>query len=365
MQHKIDVNSLLRKIVGAFPPPDFLSMPAAAIDISDTSVKYFDVEYIDAGFVPRNFDSIPLKEGVVVDGIVHDIHAMSEVLAMFKKRYKRSFVVASLPEELVYLFTSHMPLSNDIDMTRMVEFGLTEHVPISPKDAVFDYEILSKRDNYIDVSVTVYEKSVVEGYIDSLELAGFEVKSLELESRSVVRSVVPRNSKGVSMVCNFGRDRTGIAITRGQSPIFTTTVHIGGEEINKAIMQQAQVSKEEASIIKSSVGLTQQEDKKIQNVITETVSKLVDEIERHYKFWDRRRDKHGERVDRIENIYICGGAAALLGLPEYIAGKLHVPVKIANVWQSMFNENEYIPQITKTQSLQYATATGLILKDVL
>lgn len=364
MRHDLDVNSLLRKIAGAFPPPEFLSMPVAAIDISDTSVKYFDTEHTTAGFVPRNLDSLPLSPGIVSGGVVQDVEELAKVLRVFNKKYKRKFAMASLPEELVYLFTVRIPLQDGVEIKKMVEFALAEHVPISPKDAVFDYDIISQSKTEVEVSVTVYERSVVDGYINALSLAGFGVRALELEAHSIVRSVVPSGGKAVSMVCDFGSRRTGIAIARGQNPIFTITVNMGGDKITKAIMARASVTEEEASIIKRDAGLEYQDDKKVYEAILNEVRELVNEIERHYKFWDRRRDEHGDRVDRIENIYICGGTAALRGLAAYMEGELRVPVNPSNIWQNMFNVSEHVPQIDKKSSWRYATTAGLMLKSM-
>lgn len=363
MQYNIDVNSLLRRVVGAFPPPEFLSMPAAAIDISDTSIKYLDTQYTTAGYIPRNFSSVPLPEGVVSGGAVRDIVALGAALSPLRKKYKRKFAFISLPEELAYLFTVRIPHSEDTDIKEAVEFALGEHVPVALQDAIFDYDIIAEGSRDTEVSVTVYERKVVEGYIEALQLAGFEVRACELEARSVVGSVVPGAASGVSMVVDFGRNRTGITIARGKSPIFTTTVHVGGESITEAIMKYKTVTAEEADILKREVGLTQKEDEKLRSILVDAVHTLVGEIERHYQFWGTRRDERGRRIDRINNIYLCGGAAGLLGLTEYMTEELRVSVHTANVWQNMFDTNEYVPPMDKTLSWQYATVAGLVLID--
>ncbi len=360
----MDIGTKLRRVVGAFPPPDFLTMPAAAIDISDTSIKYMDTEYTSSGSIPRKFDSVVLPEGIVAGGVVQDVAALASFLKPLREKHKRIFAFVALPEELAYLYTVNISKTEGGSIKDAVEFSLSDNVPIDIQDAVFDYDIIAKNSGSTEVSVTAFERDVVEGYVAALELAGFSVRLCELEARSVVRSVVPWESSRVSMVIDFGRTRTGITIANGQTPIFTTTVHVGGNSITEAVMQYKSVSEEEANTLKREKGMADTADKKLQSILTDAVSKLVKEIERHYQFWDSKRDEHGERIDRIDNIYLCGGAAGLLGLSEYIAGQLHIPVHSANVWQNMFDLDTYIPPISRERSWQYATAAGLLLTDI-
>ncbi len=364
MRHSTDIGIKLRQVVGAFPPPGFLSMPAAAIDISDTSIKYMDTEYTSAGSIPRRFDSVVLPEGIVSGGVVQDVVALASFLKPLQEKHKRAFAFVALPEELAYLYTVNISKTEGSSIKDAVEFSLADNVPIDIQDAVFDFDVIDENSGGTEVSVTAFERTVVEGYVAALERAGFTVRLCELEARSVVRSVIPWRDQSVSMVIDFGRTRTGITIANGQTPIFTTTVHVGGNSITEAIMRYKSISEEEADILKREEGITDNVDEKLRSILTDAVGKLVKEIERHYQFWDSKRDEHGERIDRIDNIYLCGGAASLLGLPEYIAKQLHIPVHSANVWQNMFDLNTYIPPVSRELSWQYATAAGLLLTDI-
>jgi len=96
-----------------------------------------------------------------------------------------------------------------------------------------------------------------------------------------------------------------------------------------------------------------------------TTTALIDEIRRHYRYWDTRRDEEGNRIAGIERIFLCGGAVGLRGLPEHVSSVLQVPVRVGNVWENMFRLDAHIPKITRTISWQYATSTGLLLRDVI
>lgn len=354
------------KIAALFPPPEFLSMPAAGIDISDTSIKYLDASYTSAGLVPRVFDSIRLPRGIVVDGVVEDVSGLAEALRELRGQNERAYANVSLPEELVYLYTLEVPTAHkDKEILQMVEFSLSEHVPIPAGNAVFNYDILRRRGDVTEISVTVFPRDVVEGYKQAFEESGFQVKNFELEAQSVARSIIPVGSQGVSMVIDFGRTRTGITIAFGQVPIFSTTVKVGGNALTEAIMKHFSVSEEEADVIKRQQGIAECEDDKLCRTLMDTTTALIDEIRRHYRYWDTRRDEEGNRIAGIERIFLCGGAVGLKGLPEHVSGVLQVPVRVGNVWENMFSLDAHVPKVTRIISWQYATAAGLLLRDVI
>jgi len=354
------------KIAALFPPPEFLSMPAAGIDISDSSIKYLDATYTPGGLVPRVFDTKRLSPGIVLDGVVENKPALADALRELRGQNERHFANVSLPEELVYLYTLEVPTAHSHkDVMQVVEFSLSEHVPIPVGNAVFNYDILRRRGDITDISITVFPKDVIEGYKEAFEESGFHVKSFELEAQSVARSIIPVDVEGVSMIIDFGRTRTGITIALGQVPVFSTTVKVGGNALTEAIMQHYATSEEEADAIKREQGIAECEDQKLCRTLMDTTTTLIDEIRRHYRYWDTRRDEEGNRIAGIEQIFLCGGAVGLKGLPEQVAGVLQVPVQVGNVWENMFSLDAHIPKVSRTISWQYATAAGLLLRDVL
>lgn len=354
------------RVAALFPPPEFLAMPSAGIDISDTSIKYLDAQYTRAGLVPRVFDTMRLPKGIVLDGVVEDVIGLAHALRELRGQNDRAFANVSLPEELVYLYTLEVPTAHSHgDILQMVEFSLSEHVPIPAGNAVFNYDVMRRHGDITEISVTVFPKDIVEGYKEAFEQSGFMVKDFELEAQSVARSIIPIDADGVSMIIDFGRTRTGITIALGQVPIFSTTVKVGGNALTEAIMKHHSVSEDEADILKRTEGLSECKDEVLRQTLMDTTTALIDEIRRHYRYWDTRRDEEGNRIAGIERIFLCGGAVGLKGLPEHVSSVLQVPVRVGSVWENMFDINAHIPKVNKTISWQYATAAGLLLRDVI
>ena len=356
------------RIAALFPPPAFLSMPAAGVDISDTSIKYLDAKHSPAGLVPKTFDYVRLPAGVVVNGVVEDSTRLGQALFELRSRNERSFANVSLPEELAYLYTIEVPSAHSHkDIVQVVEFSLSEHAPIPPDNAVFNYDIIRQHGNITEVSVTVFPKDAIEAYQKAFKDSNFQIKAFELENQSIARAIVPDEVEGVSMIIDFGRTRTGITIALGQIPIFSTTVKVGGNTLTDAIIEHYGVSEEDADELKRTkgIGVSNEADDDLKETLMGTITSLVEEIRRHYRYWDTRRDEEGNRIAGIERIFLCGGALGLKGLPEHVSSVLQVPVQVGNVWGNMFDLNEHIPKISRPISWQAATSAGLLLRDVL
>jgi Tfp pilus assembly PilM family ATPase len=93
-----------------------------------------------------------------------------------------------------------------------------------------------------------------------------------------------------------------------------------------------------------------------------TVSAIRDEISTRLQYWQERvaRVRDHEPVSRV---IIAGGNASVRGLPEYLEGALGIPVAAGDVFTNLASRDTWIPPIDYTESLAYATAIGLALRD--
>ena len=73
--------------------------------------------------------------------------------------------------------------------------------------------------------------------------------------------------------------------------------------------------------------------------------------------------KRGKIDRQIKKVILCGGDSNLVGLSEYFSVSMKVSVEMANVWVNITNTEKYIPDISFNQSLAFASALGLALRD--
>jgi type IV pilus assembly protein PilM len=343
---------------------------AAGIDISDSSVKWLSLipagEYLHID----SYGELPLESGIVENGVIRDAHALAEVLGEVKGHLKGVRAAhAALPEEPAYVFGMTVPHSNSRTQTlRMIEFEFEGRVPIPPSAAVYDFSRIHapSRTENDEIGVVVFPKDLAEAYAEVFDLAGISLLSLEVEARSIGRAVSARVvDEPITLLVDFGRARTGFAVLKRGIPIFTSTVDVGGDTVERALMEKMHMTESEAEHFKNEKGLLAESGQKSPELeaVSGTASALVDEIARHFHYWDTRRNERGERVTPVGKVLLVGGNANLKGLPDYIAGRVKAPTERGQVWQHVAPFDTYIPPIESRSALQYATAIGLALRS--
>lgn len=351
-----------------FPPPQLLVPRGAGVDISDNSIKWLSLKPAAFGFVIDSFSQVSIEDGIVVEGVVRDPEKLGAAIAALQKQAKGGrFAHAALPEETAFVFTMQVVDVRDRkQVLSTIEFELEDRVPLKSDQALYDYDVVGMHPDGVgaEVSVSVFPKSVVEGYAAAFRHAGVRLLSLELEASSVARAILQPNSKEIVLALDFGRARTGIMIINRGIPIFTSTVMVGGDAMTKVIMDTLQVDEAKAVDIKNEQGIAKDGDPKVIAAIAGTAASLADEVARHYEYWDTRRDENGNRVTPIARVVMTGGSSNLKGLDEYIAGRVKAPAAHADVWTNVCSYDTYIPPVDHYYALGLSTAIGLALRGV-
>lgn len=351
--------------------PRLLMPRAAGVDISDSSIKWLTLIPSEDGLRVQTYGDIPLRSGIVVNGVIHDVPALADVLKGVRKELKSiSCAHAALPEEAAYVFSMQVPSGTPrAQILGMIEFEFEGRVPIPPSAAVYDYNTISRDDSGSEeISVVVFPKDVAQAYVDAFSSAGISLLSLEVEARSIARAVSSSEpNEPITLLVDFGRARTGFAVVKRGVPIFTSTVEVGGDLIDRMLVGKLSMSHEDAERFKNDEGLlaAHKGAKSPElDAVSGAAAALADEVARHYHYWDTRRNEHGERMTPVGRVVLVGGNANLRGLPDYISGRVQAKAIRGNVWRHVTKFNDYVPPIDKHVSLQFATAIGLALRGL-
>ena len=353
-----------------FPTPALILPRAVGIDISDSSVKWLVLAPFGSGYRVETFGLEPIPKGVVVNGTIRDIGALGGALEAIKKHLGGiDCAHVALPEEAAYVFEMHVPEGTSREeILHMIEFEFEGRVPIAPSASVFDFDTIQSHDDAgAEIAVAVFPRELAESYVEAFRVAGINLLSLEVEARSIARAISSgAPDEPITLLVDFGRARTGFAVLKRGIPIFTSTVEIGGDGINRAVAEKLSLSPEDSISFKNEQGLRTQGGVRspVLDVLTGIASVLGDEVSRHYHYWDTRRNEQGDQVTPVERVILVGGSANLNGLTDYIAGRVQAPAVVGDVWQHVCNFDEYIPPIDRRDSLQYATAIGLALRSL-
>ena len=352
-----------------FPTPGLILPRAAGIDISDSSVRWIVLSPNGDTYRVEEYGEEPVPPGAVVNGSVKNVEVLGQTLRVAKKHLGGiDCAHSALPEEGAYVFEMKVPEeASRKEVMGMIEFEFEGRVPITPNAAVFDFDVIPQQGSGKQIGVVVFPRELAESYVAAFDVAGINLLSLEIEARSIARAVSKNTpDEPITLLVDFGRARTGFAVLKHGVPIFTSTVEVGGDSINRALKEKLSLSEADAIIFKNAQGLQPAAGEAKSpglEVVTTAASVLADEIARHYHYWDTRRNEQGERVTPVGQVILVGGNSNLKGLPDYIAGRVQAETILGDVWQHVCSFDQYIPPIDKRTSLQYATAVGLALRS--
>lgn len=361
--------SVLSAFKYIFPPPKYITLPNVGIDISDTSLKY--IQFVrkhahDPELTLASWGDIEVPAGTIERGNVSDVDALAAVLGEVKKQTKSGYVRISLPEERAYLFETTVKRGTPFKEIRgLLEFKLEENVPLSPRDAFFDYDIVENDvdENVLRIVVAVYAKDTIVNYFEACRKAELTPLSFEIEAQAIARATVSKDIEGTSMVVDFGKTRLGVGIVHGGSLMYTSTIDIGGLTLSAAMREVlGDVAEDELTKIKNTQGLAEVGgNEEVATALKKVIANLTSEIQTRIHYWHTRDIGRGER--EIKQIVLCGGSSNLRGFPEYLKEQLSIPVERADVWRNAFQIESTVPPITKRYSYGYTTAVGLALTD--
>jgi len=323
---------LTQKFFKLFPPPNFLNIPHAGLDICDDAVRCIEYSHSTHGLTINKFGTKSLPKGVIESGHIKDEATLTKIILELATLLKISTVKASLPEERMYLFKTEVPNAQEDEIRQNIEFKLEENVPLSPADAVFFFDLIPEGVMFNDAqdkifaSVSVAPLDLVTSYLNVIKKAGLTVLSFEIQAKAIARTLVPRDSNETQMIIYNMVHKTGIYIVCGGVVCFTSTVSWGDSSTSE--------SKDQAM----------------------TADGLKREIGKIYRYWI----EHGWG-SVISRIVLSGNGVLVDGLVSHCSPDPKIPVEIGRVWQNSFSYDKYIPPIPFENSLEYAIAAGLAL----
>ncbi|MEK9183943.1 MAG: pilus assembly protein PilM, partial [Patescibacteria group bacterium] len=299
-----------------FPPPAYLTMPALCFDLSDRSMKYMEFYRKRNSISVKRSGLYKIPEGIIEKGEIKQKNKLIDFLKTIKDKLRSRYIIASLPEEKVFVSKIQIPMMKKEYIRESIELQLDQYVPLSAKEAVFDFDIIREdyKDKHIDINLIVFPRTFVEEYKSVFIGAGFVPLVFEMEAQAFTRAVVPESETGSIMAIDFGRTRATFAIVSRRKIQFTTTVAVAGGEIDKAIMDNLRVSLEEADKIKKEVGFIKSKDnERLFNAILPIVSVIKDEAAKQIIYWNSHQEEKEEESMKISKIMLCGGESTLAG----------------------------------------------------
>ena len=314
----------------------------------------------------RALANVVMPKGLIVNDDFADFEALSQLISrsLAKPKYgsfTTNRAVVALPESKSFVRIIPMQSMSDSEVANAVLFEAESYIPLPMDQVYFDWQVLTRKPEGIEVLVIASPKNYVDKYITILEKAGLVIAGIETESQSVARALVPITAKEPILIADMDAYKTALVMVHEGSLQFTSSVPIAGNNFTEKLSKAASLGLPEAEKLKQEFGFantTEYPNLKLQ--MMPVMEDLAAEIKNILKF---HYDHH---EDHIGSLVLTGGGAKLQHIEENLEPMLaeYAPIKV-----TVANPLEHVPNFSdKTlesyEALSYTTAIGLAMWEL-
>ncbi|GAA6615685.1 type IV pilus assembly protein PilM [Scytonema sp. NUACC26] len=319
------------------------SKGGVGIEIAPQRVNLAQIRKQGQGVKLENLISVPVPEGVVVDGQITDPPTMAQLIqqVLANSKIKASRVATSVPgrDSIVRLIPVPAEL-DDKELREMVlnhEAGL--YLPYPREEADVDYQKLGYfvDDDGIEkvqVLLVATRKEVTDTYISTFEQAGLQIDVLEINSFALIRTIRDQlrqyGPQEAAVLVDIEFDSTEIAIVVNGVPQFSRTVPIGTYQMQLALSKAMNlpVSRDMELLQGMSIPSTPVDGGKTgvteinpgMAAVIRVLGELTDELRRSIDFYLNQ----SENLE-VAQILLAGPGGGLGQLDEFFTQRLSLP----------------------------------------
>lgn len=354
------------RLRAAFAPPRYIALPLSGVDLSTSGVKVVCLAESAQGLILSHYAQSRLPLGAFTDGEIVDHAAVVEALSTAALVAGIPAANVALPESKSYLFEMTAEGSKKTEWRTSVEQHLDELIPLPPSETVFDIVGVGQDKQGATLLAGIgFARRVVDDTLSAFDQANIKTHALESESFAIARALLPTGDTSTALLIDIGKTTTKLAIVAGRIPRFATTIGIGGHALTLAVQKHFGVTEAEARRVKAERGIVPAPgNEDYLAAMFSTVSAIRDEISRRLEYWQEKAALSGAH-EPVSHAILAGGNASVRGLPEYFEGVLRIPVTTGDVFTNLASRDAWIPELDYTESLAYATAIGLALRDTM
>lgn len=359
----------------------------AGLDISDRAVKLVVLEEARSGLRLNAWSEKKYAPGVVEGGAIQNADllakAIEEAWQGLGISTKERWVVASIPEDHVFIRLVTLPAMPQEDLERAVELEVEATIPLPANEVVADWITLPvalyEGKEHRDIILSATPKKIIDNLLSACESAGIRVVALEPESHAFSRVVVAYGKEHAQeslLAVDIGAASTRIALVVGGIVEFSTALGVSGEMMTRLIAEARHLDAAEAETFKWHVGLKGgAAGRTIFSILEPALKELTQELQRAVRYWEEHiKHRHGA-TETVSRIMLTGGGANLKGLAEAISFHIGVPALCADPWAilerrvKMSSGLRVAPSfrhpVASFEPLRYATALGLALRGIM
>jgi type IV pilus assembly protein PilM len=337
------------------------------LDIGSSAVKLVEVRTggkAGAEFQLTNIGLEPLPPEAIVDGAIMDSGAVIDAIQrLFSTlKVKTTEVATSVSGNAVIVKKITLPQMSPEELAESIHWEAEQYIPFDIQDVALDYEVIEGgTGGNMDVLLVAVKKDKINDHTSVIAQAGKSAQVVDVDvfalqnCYEVNYGVDPGR---VVALLNIGASVMNINILRGGTSIFNRDIAVGGNQYTDAVQKELNVSFDQAETMKR--GGEGSSSETVQPILQAVSENIALEIQKTFDFF-----KATSSEDRIDRIFISGGASVVPGLRELLGDRFEAGVEFLNPFNNVtYNPKDFDPDYINEVAPSAAIAVGLAVRRV-
>ncbi|MCG6924370.1 MAG: pilus assembly protein PilM [Acidobacteria bacterium] len=340
------------------------------VDIGSSAVKAVELKVGGKGgdeLQLLNIGLEPLPPEAIVDGAIMDSGAVIDAVQnLFQdNRIKTTDVSTGVSGNAVIVKKISLPQMSEEELAESIHWEAEQYIPFDIQDVSLDYEVVegAASGGNMDVLLVAVKKDKISEYTSAITQAGRNPTIVDVDVFALQNcyeaNYVPDPGRVVALL-NIGASIMNINVVKDGSSTFNRDIAVGGNQYTDAIQKDLNLSFEQAEALKRGEQVEGASAESLTPILQAVSENIATEIQRTFDFF-----RATSQEDRVDQIYLSGGAAKVHGLRDLLADRLDAPVELLNPFLNVrYNEKDFDPAFLDDIGPSAAIAVGLAVRRV-
>lgn len=338
------------------------------LDIGSNSIKAVELKGTKQGYELVSFGLEQLPADTVVDGAIMDAPAVASAISKIfdEQKIKTKNVATSVSGHSVIVKRITLPYMTEEELYDRIQAEASQHIPFDIADVNLSYQILEQMDTQMDVLLVAVKREKILNHTSVLAQAGKTAAVVDIDAFALQNCFLANYQADVAQgmeqtiaLLNVGASVMSINIMRGEIPLFTRDVSVGGNQYTDALQKELDLGFEDAERLKLGESVAGVGDEQKASILRSVSDILILEIQKTFDFF--RATASGENIQRI---YVAGGTARVPGLAELLREEFAMPVEELYPFRKVsINTSRHSEDQIRELAPRLAIAVGLALRS--
>ncbi len=336
------------------------------LDIGSAFIKVAELKKSKKGNSLKKFGMASVPAGVIVDGRIADMEALSGIIRdLFKsQKIKEKKVAISTGGHSVVIKTISTPMATEKQLGENIRAEAEQYIPYDIEDVNIDYQILGESEfspDQMNVLLVAVNKELVDEYMELTHRAGLVPSIIDVDTfalQNVFERLSNQDKDQITLLADVGASKTSLNIVKNNSSMMMRDMMTGVTQIIEAVRDNMDVEFEEAAAMVRGEMPPPGDPDAIEEICSNITSGWCTEICDVIQTFES-----GTNELRLEHVVLSGGGSALKSLSRQLKAELNVPISKINPFDGLTINSKQFGNL-EAYKLQAPIALGLAMRRV-